>query len=52
MDIVDLDCDEYTYRVTLSFHKESDAQAPVEKDAYEKLYDEVIKMAKSVKWNK
>lgn len=52
MDIVDLDCDEYTYRVTLSFHKESDAQATVEKDAYEKLYDEVIKMAKSVKWNK
>ena len=52
MDIVDLDCDEYTYRVTLSFHKESDAQAPVEKDAYEKLYDKVIKMAKSVKWNK
>lgn len=52
MDIVDLDCDKYTYRVTLSFHKESDAQAPVEKDAYEKLYDEVIKMAKSVKWNK
>lgn len=52
MDIIDLDCDEYTYRAIVSFHKESDPQAPIDKDAYEKLYDEVIKMAKSVKWNK